>query len=272
MIVARSPFVLAAAGTMADLKLPRIGWQTWTRGAAASQVTSSGDSADGPNDRALRPDTFSFWEPPSLPATWQFDFGEIKERVNYVGMLGSFGSKRCAVTCEMSVDGLTWTQFSDDVMPADDAPLLFLDDDVARKHVRVTLEGANAPRMAALYVGTVLVMPYSLYGGISPLKLSRETELTQTMSRSGQFLGQNIRRMGVSGSVPFKNLTAAWYRANFDPFVAAARRYPYFFAWRPSTFPGDVGYVWTPSDIRPSNQGKRDLMSVSVPMEGVGNE
>lgn len=273
MIVTRSPFVLSAPAAMADLKLPRFLWQTWTRGLTAASVTVSGETSDGPRDAPLRPDTFSFWEPPAMPATWQVDFGEIKENVDGAGIVGDLGSKRCSAKLETSIDSTTWTVLGHEVLPADDAPLIFLDTARRAKYLRVSAYGAQAPRIAVIYVGTALCMPYSIYGGHSPLRLSQEVELMQTRSRSGEFLGQNIRRIGVGGSALFKYLTAAWYRQYFAPFAKSFLQYPAFFAWRPGGFPLDAAYVWSSGDkIAPVNMGKRDLMQVEVPMTGIGNE
>lgn len=273
MIVAPQPFVLAAAGSAADLKFPRIGWHTHTRNALASSVSVSGETANGPKDAPLRPDTYSFWEPDALPATWTFDFGEIKEAVNYVGVAAhTLATARCAVTVETSLDGVSWSQFSDDALPAKGRPLLFLDTDRSAKKVRVSLEGAVVPRVGVIYVGTALVMERSLYGGHTPISLARDTELMQNRSRGGQILGQQIRRTGVRNSAAFRNLTAEWVRSTFDPFAVSARRYPYFFAWRPSAFPLEVGYVQTPGPIVPVNMGKRTFMEVSWEMSGPGDD
>jgi len=61
-------------------------------------------------------------------------------------------------------------------------------------------------------------------------------------------------------------------RSDFDPFVRSARQYPFFFAWRPQTFPLEVGYVWVEEDIRPVNMGRNTFMQVGWEMQGVGNE
>jgi len=77
---------------------------------------------------------------------------------------------------------------------------------------------------------------------------------------------------GVSTSSEWKNLTAQWYREKFDPFVVYARSRPFFIAWRYAEFPLEVGFVWTTDDIRPTNSGPRDLMSVSMSVDGYSDE
>jgi hypothetical protein len=272
VIVYTSPFILSEAAAGRPLTHPRIGYQTWLRDLAASAVTVSGETEEGPKDMPLRPDTATYWRPPALPATWIADLGATRD-VDYVGLVGSLGSSGASVLVETSIDDGVWTVLGAEALPADDAPLLFLDASRQARKVRLTVKGVGGavPRIASVYAGEILAMPRAIYGGHAPLTLSRVTALSNTMSRGGQFLGQEIRRHGVQGSASFRHLTAAWYRANFDPFVKAARNYPYFFGWRPETFPLESAYVWTTEDIQPQNMGLRDFLQVSVPMIGIGH-
>jgi hypothetical protein len=161
--------------------------------------------------------------------------------------------------------------FSAALVPADDAPLLFLDSSRVGRYLRLTLTGTGAvPRVAVVYVGAVLAMEKAVAGGFRPITMSRDTVLSQSLSRGGQFLGQGFRRNGVTTSAAFKNLTAAWVRANFDSFSKSARSLPYFFAWNPAQYPLEVGYCWTDKDIVPAYAGLLDNMEVSWTMRGIG--
>lgn len=280
MIIYPQAFLLSAAAAGLPLTHARIGWDTYTRTLTASAISASSETDEGPGDAPLRPDTAEFWEPAALPATWTLDLGSLSD-VDYVGIaghtLGSSGASIVVQTSDNTFAGSpsdeVWTDFASGLVPADDAPLLFLDDVRSVRRVRLTVTGvAEAPRIAVIYVGEALAMQRRIYGGHAPITLSRETVLYRALSRGGQFLGQSIRRRGVTGSASFKHLTAAWYRANFDPFVKAARQYPYFFAWRPADFPLEVAYVWTQDDIRPMNSGMLDFMEVGWNMNGIGNE
>lgn len=277
MIIYPQALILSESNAGRPLTHARIGYQTYTRGLAASAVTVSSESSDGPKDAPLRPDTMEFWQPTSLPATWELDLGAPQD-ISYVGLVGTFGGKTVKVETSTgavagSPSAQVWTTFASDVLPGDDSPLLFLDGSIVGRYVKVTITGSGAiPRMAVAYVGAILAMQRPIYGGHSPVNLSRETVLRRSLSRGGQFLGQGFRRHGVAGSAAFRHLTASWYRDNFDPFVKAARRFPFFFAWRPATFPLDVAYAWCPDDIAPSNMGVRTFMQVSFKMQGIGNE
>lgn len=274
MIIFPSGFLLTEDASAYPLKNARIGWRTWLRDLPTSAVSASSVAASSAADAPLRPDTWEFWQPSALPAWWLVDLGTAQQ-IDYVGIAGhTFGSSGCVVTVETSADGVTWRLFSGTaVTPTEDSPLLYLDDVQTHRYLRVSITGgAVLPLMAVVYAGLVLKMPRSIYGGVSPITLSRETVLQHSLSRGGQFLGQGFRRHGVTGSASFRHLAAPWYRANFDPFVQSARQFPFFFGWRPADYPREVAYAWSDDDIRPSNMGVRDFMQVSFKMQGIGHE
>jgi hypothetical protein len=274
-IIFTQNFVLGAAATATPLTHARIGHQTWTRDLAVTAVTVSSETADGPGDAPLRPDTYEFWEAQSLPATWQVDLGAARD-VDYVGIAGhTIGTKGASVVVEWSTDAANWTEFATGTAPATDAPILFLGESVFARHWRLTVDGVDSPgdppQIAVVYIGEVLAMQRMIYGGHAPLPLARDTVLKRALSRGGRFLGQNIRRMGVTGDAAFQNLEPDWVREHFDPFVKAARQYPFFFAWRPAIFPREVAYAWATQDIAPANMGRgAGLMQVSWAMRGIG--
>ncbi len=272
MIVFSSAFVLSQAAAGQPLTHPRIGYQSWLEDLLDEDITASSVTDEGPKDMPLRPDTHNYWRPAALPATWVADLGETRD-VDYVGVVGTIGSSRASLLVETSIDDGVWVALGAEVQPQDDAPILFLDTSRQARKVRLTVQGVGAvPRIASVYAGEILAMPRPIYGGHSPLTLSRDTVLEGTLSRGGQFLGQDFRRHGVSGAFDFRHLTAAFYRASFEPFVKAIRNRPYFIGWRPATFPLEVAYVWTLEDIRPQNMGLRDFLAVSVPARGIGHE
>jgi hypothetical protein len=256
------------------LTKPRIGYHSYTRDLTSSSVTVSSESADGPKDSPLRPDTFEFWQATSLPATWKLSLGTT-QFLDYVGIAShNIGTKECTVLIETSIDGSQWREFSDSHTPTDDSPILFLDEERQAAEVRVTLSGGSpttdCPMVSVIYVGQILKMEHGRAGG-TPIPLSRETVLRRNLSRSGQFLGQTFQRNGLRGSASFRGLTPSWYRTHFDPFVESARRYPFFFAWNPQDYTSDVVYAWATGDISPQYMGTDPYFEVSWNMQAINN-
>ncbi len=275
-------FAASEAAADRPLSHARIGYQSWTLDLANSSASASSAADDGPADAVLRPDTAEYWEPTSLPATLTIDFGQ-QRAVDYVGISPghTLSSAGCSLLVEWS-DGvqvgsplaLAYTPFSDSIAPDDDSAIMLLDTIVSARYLRLYVSGGTVmPRIPVVYAGQVLVMPRPIYGGQSPMSLSRETELKHSLSRGGQFLGQDFQRHGQVGTGgPWRHLSPSWYRTYFEPFVQAARRYPFFYAWRPEDFPEDVSFAWSTGDIRPSTMGLRNFMQVSFEMRGLGHE
>lgn len=274
MIVASRPLILSPADSTVSLTHSRILWENRARFDVvdASNVTVSSETDEGPRDAPLTPDTATYWQGSSLPATWLVDLGQSYP-INCVGLVHTLGSSRAAVVPELSPDASVWTEIADDMMPANDAPLMLLGATQNARYLRLTFSGSTGsvpPAISVVYVGLALAMEKPLSGGYPPIDTSRETVLNRELSIGGQFLGQDFQRKGVTGSVTYRRLTRAWVRESFDPFVLSARRYPYFFAANPEDFPEEVAYVWAHKDIRPVYMGQLTDQEVSWEHSGIG--
>jgi hypothetical protein len=220
----------------------------------------------------------------SDPFVGRTHYAELRNGVGgaVVASFNPADALEAATSWVSSQTGETWTVngvtarvynnvFAASYSPVDDTPLLFLNTSRTGRYLKLTITGAGAvPRVAVVYVGPALAMQKMVSSPYKPVTMARDTVLSQSLSRGGQFLGQSFRRNGVMSSTAFRNLTAAWVRANFDDFSKSARSLPYFFAWNPSQYPQEVAYVWTDKDIVPVYQGLSDLMDVSWSMRGIG--
>lgn len=243
----------------------RIGYNKIS-GAVSASSAASGYDADYADNYL----TYNFWKPSALPATWEITSSSI-ELVNYVGIAAhEVGSSDCAVYAEY-FDGSDWVQLGA-TAPKDDAPIMFIFDQVAATRFRLRVTGSVTPRIGVVFFGKTLDMMRPIYGNHSPINLNRVTTLKTSISETGQFLGRTIRRRGVKTSYSWTHLKPDWYRAYFDPFVEHARTKPFFVAWRPARYPTEVGYVWTDSDIAPINSGIAGRMDVSISVLGLANE
>jgi len=268
-VVISSSLILSAGSSGFPLTHARILYENL---ALPENVTGSSSAAAFPAEDAARATTYDGWKPASLPAEWTVDNTDPMT-VNAVGIgahnFGVTGPHTVAV--EHSDDGLAWTEAASVIASTGD-PVLFLFDDTTAQYWRVTLDGGDPPFIGVIYMGQALAMQRAIYGGHAPAPLSRSTDIVPSRSEGGQWLGRSIIRKGVTTSYQWRHLKAAWYRQYFDPFVKSARTTPFFIAWRPETYPNEVAYAWTKSDIRPSNMGIRDFMEVTVSVEGLTDE
>lgn len=243
------------------LRNSRIGYDTITFDKTPiASSTEEGFSVLAPT----YPTTYEYWKPVSTPATWGVD-NVVEAKCDFAGIVGDI--EGITIQVQSSEDNVNFLTHVEGV--ATKKVVMFLFAAFGARFWRIRFVNGN-PKVSVVYIGKALPMQRSIYVGHTPITLSRRTTYNNTLSEDGQFLGRSIIRGGVQTVASFQNLKSDWYRANFDPFVKAAREYPFFFAWRPDSAPKEVGFVWTNEDIVPQNTGPRDFMSVSFNMTGIG--
>lgn len=252
---------------LVPLNHSRICYQTFTRDVIPA-VSSA--AVNWPASALANCLTNDRWQPTSSPATVTFDFSTDRF-IDYVAIgAHTIGTALATVKIETSEDDVTYTEVSE-FLPANNRAILALFAEIEVRYLRIALTySGDAPQIGVIYCGKALAMQRGMYGGHSPVTLSRVNEMYPRKSDSGHFLGNSVVRKGFATKANWRNLTAPWYRANFDPFVESAIRYPYFFAWNPLRWSSEVALCWTPGDIQPSNMGVRDLMEVGIDIQAYG--
>lgn len=199
------------------------------------------------------------------------------ELVDYLGVAGhNFGTAGCTV----SVEGQSyasplpaWVELAS-TTPTDDEPIVFRWTPQQLYAVRLKVTTGSVPaECGILYVGRLLLMPRSLPTGgrFTPFPFGRRVNAVDGFSQGGSYLGRVIISEHEESEIAFEYLDASWYRTYFDPFVEAAVTRPFFLAWDPSNYPGDLGFAWCPPGSIPQAEvdpitGRHD---VTLTMVGV---
>lgn len=246
----------------------RIGYRTlWRKPHAV--VTATSEEAGFPAVAAINELTYEYWRPETLPATWELELA-ANETADYLGIAShTLGSSSTTLALEY-YDGTNWVEIQA-TSPQRDDPLMIIFEQVEASRFRIRLTGATIPSVGVIFIGQTLQMMRPIYGGHSPIGLSRQTTRQENKSDRGQWLGMSLIRRGVATSFSWENLKPNWYRDFFDPFVeyATQSRGTFFIAWRPERFPNEVGYCWlSGDDIQPQNTGTNELMSVDMSVVG----
>jgi hypothetical protein len=183
----------------------------------------------------------------------------------------NLGSTNHVVSVEYS--GSTtgaFSTFKASQTPTEDTAMMFHNAaSVSVRRLKITCTGSGSAFVGSIYAGIALQMQRPFFAGHSPLPLSAKTVRYSSVTEGGNFVGEQIRRLGFTTSAPFKNLSNDWYRLYFQPFVVHARTLPFFFAWNLDQYSTDVGYCKTSEDITPS-YGSLDMFNVSFDMVGFG--
>lgn len=240
----------------------RIGYASYIQGAALS-ASSGVDTVAA----LSTPSTWERWQPAAGTHTVTATLSAAQS-VDYVGLAGydlAGGTVTVAVSPDLVSAFTTVATFTD--FSKESVMRLF--SAVSARRIRLTVTRGTAPALGVFYCGPVLALERATRGGSSPATLNRSTSYSNEFSAAGQILGRVINRQGIKTAVNLRNLTDAWYRANFDPFVAAARTQPFFYLWNPRDYPADCIYGVASDDIAPTLQGGRALMDVSFEIEGV---
>lgn len=184
----------------------------------------------------------------------------------------NFFTAQIAVSVESSPDGVTYTQLTAPVIPGNNGPVMCLFGAMSALFFRLRMQASVAffiPEIGIMFTGISLHVQRRIYVGHTPINYGRIDNIVNGMSDSGQFLGRILLGSNKATSISLKNLTPTWYRSTLDPFIIDAKTNPFFFAWRPDTYPNEVGYCWLTNDPKPINQLSNGMMGIDLQFSGV---
>lgn len=251
-------------GSNQPLNHARILWSP-----ASGTVTAGGtDGALAQNDY-----TWQRWSCGTLPSNWTL-VGAANFNVDTVFIaghnLGSTGSA-VAVQTAATLGGAFTTRAT--IVPTDDGAIAVMINNAGTpysvREMRIAVTGAASNvQIGIIRAGVALQMERPVFGGVRPIGLNRAVETQQAISETGQWLGRRIQRQALVSEMAWQNLTADWYRANFDAFALALPQTPFGLIQNALRMPESVAWCWTDATPQPANMGVRDLMSVSLNITG----
>lgn len=269
MIVISKALALARATDPLGPNNPVIGWRSIIELAG---LGADSEAEGWPVTNLANTATYLQWRSASTESQVVEVAVATSEPVDYVAFARhNFGSTGVAVTIEAQVQAESaWETVAGPFLRAGDQPWIVRFEPRAVAAVRVRLEPQDEPpRIGVMYVGRALVLERRIYVGHTPLPFGRSANVQSGRSESGEFLGRVILNTQLASAVSLQNLTPRWYREELDPFIAAAKAVPFFWAWRPLQYPREVGFAWMTSDPQPVNARANGMMSVEWQMAGL---
>lgn len=247
---------------------PLVGWKNL---ATAGSIATDTALANYPASNLANPATYLQWKAADQSDQHITVTLDGVTATDFVGIAKhNFGSAQIPVSIEGYISG-TWTLLAGPLIPADDTPLLFRYTPQALPQVRIRLQPGNAAANAAvIYVGKLLIVERKIYFGHTPLPHARKSTISNGASESGNFLGRIVLGSWRETTAHFERITPAWYRANMDAFFATVKETPFFFAWRPQSYPAEVGYGWLIDDPMPTPDDQNDnLLMFDLHLGGI---
>ena len=271
MIVISSELVTAAAlpGATIDLDAPIFGYENFVVATATTATTAA---AGYPATNLTNVSTASFWRAANTTTQYLTSILNPVQAVDYVGIARhNFKTAGVAVSVERQASsGAAWVEVIPAFVPANNQTLILRFPSATTYGIRVKLVATIAPAEAAVfYAGSLLVSTQRIYVGHSPITLNRQTQVVNGQSESGNYLGRIITGSSISTSVSLTHLKPDWYREYFDPFVLASQATPFFFGWRPQSYPAESGYSWLTNNPSPTNMMANGMMQVTLEVAGV---
>lgn len=284
MSVVIASSVVLTSGDDINSNNPIIGYQNLV---TSGNLSATSEQTNYPVVNLVNPSTASIWKPidadPIIADQYLRVNVDTSDDVDYIAIARhNLSTAQCRVSVEVlytdpSPSPEVWTEVISETLLPSDGPALFRFDPSGLFSVRLRIQpsdtalgsGEVVPFVGALYVGKLLVLQRRVYVGHTPITLGRRSNIINGRSESGHFLGRIQTGGHRQTTVSLDNLTASWYRQYFDPFVEAVQNIPFFFAWRPGSYPNEVGYAWTTNDIVPENSRSNGMMKVSMDLRGI---
>ncbi len=276
-VVISSSLVLTevdSGGGVINANNPIIGYENLL---SVAEITTTTAATDYPATNMENVSTYLRWQgvvsSPTQDEYVTITFDE-DQSIDYIGLAKhNFFTAQIPVSIEIldtSVSPNTWTEVIADSIPSSDGPLIFRFTEQVVSSIRIRMQpGSAAPYIGVLYVGKLLVLQRRIYVGHTPIVYGVTTKATNGMSESGNFLGRIVLNRMTSTKINMANLTPSWYRTYLDPFVVNSQENPFFFAWRPSDYPTEVGFAWVTNDPQPKNQLPNGMMDISFDLNGI---
>lgn len=252
---------------------PIIGW---INAATPTSITATSSEANHPASNMGNPATHLFWRASgdSPAPTYQY--------ITVTGYTGNFDYAAIArhnlgtLQIPIAIGYMdtssppAFVEIISDTILADDGPALFRFTEQAHSNLTIRLQaGALAAQIAVVYCGKLLVLPRKVYQGFAPINYSRVAKVTNGRSEAGNFLGRIVTQEFVKDTMPLSLIDPTYFRDHIADFLVDSKENPFFVAWRPQTYPMEVGYCHMTNDPQPVNEAPSGLIAMQLEMTGI---
>jgi hypothetical protein len=222
--------------TSVSLGFPRICANRLT-----GTVTASTEADGYPASRADNVFTYGGWQPTSTTSTWEIDLGG-SHYADYCGIVGQYNNAAISVQYYNGA----WNTI-DEVVPANNEPLLFLFSKKYGSKFRLSITGA-IPTLSVIKFGVADTVDRGVQTGFAPSAWNRKTEYVTTFSEGGQILSRNKKRSGSKQKITIPDIPESWANDNWRSLRLELEDEGVFFAWNPAAQPNHITYGMTDKD------------------------
>jgi hypothetical protein len=271
LVVTQNPILTTGGEIGLTPDHPIIGWHNIvTPTNISAQFTSPGFPASNMGN----PATHLTWKsstttPPDYQAV-QITTGTV-EPLDYVAFARhNLASAAASVSIGYFDASILFHQLCPETILADDGPALFRFPAQSLTNIAIMIiHPVIAPQISVVYAGKLLVLPRKIYQGLAPINYARVAKVTNGRSEAGQFLGRIVMQEFVKNTIPLSLIDPLYFRNYIADFLVFSKANPFFFAWRPQTYPQEIGYCHMTNDPLPLNEAPHGLVAMQMEMTGV---
>jgi hypothetical protein len=261
--------------------VPLIGYDNQV---SQGMLSSSGDDAAGPVTNLANPATHLFWRAAFVTSgIYTLTITDPQAgTANYVGIAGhNFGSQ----AIDFQLEGITnlSPQTTVNLLTSgspgyvtiiDDSPIIArFPANASYVGFKITLNvpGSVMPQAAVLYAGVLTALERGIKVDVThtPITFGRNTRVINGMSESGNFLGRVVTGESRLSTAEFFGFTPDFYRNTMDDFIDFAQTDPFFWAWAPSDYPLETGFVWLTRDAMPEVSPDHRRIALTLELAGI---
>jgi hypothetical protein len=269
MLVISSAVVVADAADGLSLDHPVIGWHNVV---TSTTIVATEEDPNYPASNLANPAENLEWRSDNDGTQYITITTNEVDPIDYLAVAGhNFFSEEIPTSVEGFIDGI-WTEIVGEVMLPDDGPVLYRFEAQSISQIRLKLQVASdlhLPRAAVLYVGKLLVIERRIYAGHMPIVDGIKVSVANGRSESGKFLGRIVLGEWRETTIPLSLISPEWFRTYMRPFLKDGRDLPFFFAWRPETYPLEVGFGYLMEDPTPTPTAPSNLIAFDLKVSGV---
>ena len=261
----------AEPGDFINPNSPRIGIENLSN--KSNITTLSTTLATNPGWLTATPSTAERWK--SGAATYHVWIAEIGGQVfDYVGIAAHRGLVGQTIEIAYKVGAAASVIIYGPKMVTRQEPIFIIVPPVGADQVFVRIYGLIAFEfeIGIINVGNTVALPRNIYVDHTPINLGRKTSRLVSNSDNGQFLGQISLKSSTQSAVAMSNIPPDYYRTTiYERFSLPAETLPFFWAWRPYSYPNEVGFCWLNDDVNVNNSMANGYMSMNFSMTGTVN-